>query len=382
METIEKNKLKELESQQKDFTEQVKKQKAEKYRKTVNFCCFALAIFSLVTFILLVIGFAFVGMARFYSIEFSFVGIYRWLDGLPNATRNEPSKALTQLILGFIFLVFFIIIFVFLIIFAVKLARKMIALSDIAVNEMNPVYLALDMTRLTVSAISFVLLFVFACSCTTTKGISLMSYIFIAVFMLLLVSETVMKILYVYYDEESGEYKGKQTALYLVKRFVQVFLPLLTALLLSEPYLEQFANNVQVYKSLERGVGLINVFYMFILPLFEFTLLIVVFSLFTQTLNYGCYDLCVNTYSYFDKNTSNNDNYLLKEKVKKLTNLTIFLFVSVSLLKALFVLLAVDSAQPELFIDIVLRMLFGILMSVAIKITARVKVDYPAKIIH
>ncbi len=383
METIQKNNLKELESQQKDFTEQVKKQKALRYGKIVNYNCYGISIFSFLVFLLTFVSFLFIGTSKVYNANFSFVGIYWWLESLPNVVISQPAAQMAQFVIGVIFLPFYLGIFIRLIVVLVKLIKRLISLSDIAVNEMNPVNLALEITRLTVASVGIVMLFVIATQSTTSARLPDVTIACIVFFAFLIIAETAMKILYVYYDVETATFNSKEAILYSVYKFVLLFLPLLMFLLLNSPQLKSFAGYIQAYKSYGGSVGATSFVYMFILPILQFFFGLTVFGLFINVLKYGGYDLCVNSVSFYDRSlTANADNQILKDSVKTFTNWLIFFAIVLFAVEAIFVLVQVGFSNVNVYLPIALRFLFNILMCVAIKKASKVKIKYPAKLLH
>ncbi len=377
-------KLTELELQQQEFEEQVKKNKQAKFNKIVKLSSICISIFSVAVFVFVLISFLFVGMSNVFDANFSLVGLYWWLDSLPVVSIVNPEALLAQFILGVFFLLFYIILFGVFVWATVKLIKHLICLSDIAINEMNPLHIALDITRLCISVISFVLLFVLASSSTNFDSLPNITIFCLIFFCLLVLAEVVLKILYVFYDETAEKFKIKELAIYATKKALLIFIPLLMIILFSMPHFGIFIDNLVNYYNDSNAVFSAQYAYELIFPFVKFLFDFIMYFLFISIIRFGCYDLCTGTYVYFGKRTNHNiKTVYLGNLITKSIGWIIFFASLILLVDGLYTYSIIGFRGGfEDYLALIFRFASVILMCVSIKFIDKQKAKFPAKIIH
>ncbi len=373
-----------LDQEQLEFAEQIKKQRKEKYNSTVKVCCMVLSIFSLTVFLLVAVSFLFVGLCKISNVNFSLVGLFFWLDKLPTLPISNPTAQITELVFGIFFLIFYVILTVRIIVVAVKLTKTMISLSDTSVNDLNPVYLTLDITRLVTNTVCHVLLLSLTVMCASKDNMPIMTIVCLGTFIVLVFAQTVMKTLYVYYDEEKGIFNSKSITLYIVKSAMIILFPLILLILVAQPSIKIFADNLQAISNGNFKLISLTSVTKIIAPIFELFLTFAMIVFFTKNVRLLGYDLCTGNISYYGKSLNENQmNYTFSKSITVSIVWIIIFAVIVLVLNEVYVLFAPSFNKNAIkLVTFALKFLSILLLCIAVKVANKTKVTFRSKIVH
>ncbi len=314
---MEKNNV--VNSEQQEFNLIVKEQKQKRYEHAVKIASFAISFFSVIMLGALIISFLFLDMFKVFSINFNFIGIVAFLDGLPNSTIFAPEGQLIEVIFACVYLIIYLILTISLIINTVKIVKLIIKLFDLSVNELDPKDIANEITSKVVNCYLKVFGVVFMALPTSKENLPLLTIIMAMLFVVLVIAETVLKCLHFYYGTKTLSQKG--VALAIARRCMLIAWTALLVLLVPKHSLASwlslsFRNYV---------VNFINISSTFIRPILLFYLFVRSYRLMLNTIRYGGYQLAENSMTFYgQKLTADSCSQIHRKKIKRGARSVIF----------------------------------------------------------
>ncbi len=354
------------------FAEQIKNLRQEKLSRAVRKGSLALSIFSLLVFALTLVSFLFVGMAFISNVSFSLVGIYNWLDALPSTAIINGNQSLTFFVYGAICFVLYVFAIVKLIITAVKLIKKTISLIDNNANLTSDVSLSEDITRLVISSVSYVVLFVFTCMLASTKSLPVITIVALCFFFLLITAQSVLKAFYVYYNEQTGTFDYKYIRLYCVKKLLLVVMPFLTFIFLYQPHYATLAYNVQTKIKFIPDV---------LIPLISAVVAVIALSLSMKIIRFGSCDLTNPSTAGFKSWSMKYNRFRLNQVIAFYSKWIIVLASALLLGNVIFNVLAVENAERSLILNYALTSGATIISCLSVNLLKKLEITFPFKIL-
>lgn len=319
------------------FDQEIIEKRTTSYEKSIKFVLLGLGIFSILLFVFLAIVFIFVGVAKFFSVVFSFPAIGKWLLSLPYVSIIDPEGMLSKLLIGLIFFLVYIILTIKLIVKLIKSTKSFSKLCDMANSNIDHKKEFLNILKHVSSSFTSVISFILI-SFTTTGQFSAISLLTIILFVFYFITLIVAHNLACCYNVKENLFHKKQFAVNLTKRFALLSVTLLLLVYCLKPNLLTFTENIITnYRNTTdyKGTEFVQAF---LLPWINWLLSLACITLFVNSLNlkniydnHGSYSFYGNA---FDFSLTPNETFRIS--VKKKANGIIFYSVVLFLTDLLF----------------------------------------------